>query len=97
MAEITIGEVEKVAKLAKLEFSGEEKEKFTGQFKKIIGFIEKISELNTENVQPTTHAVEKKNVLRKDDLKPSMPNSEIGSIAPKFSDGSIVVPKIIEY
>lgn len=97
MAEITIGEVEKVAKLAKLDFSGEEKEKFTGQFKKIVGFIEKIGELDTENVEPTTHAVEKKNVLRKDELKPSMPNSEIEGIAPKFMDGSIVVPKIIEY
>ena len=97
MAEISIDEVEKTAKLAMLEFSGEEKKKFTGQFTKIIGFIEKISELNTENIQPTTHAVEKKNVLRKDELQPSMTNDEIGKIAPKFSDGSIVVPKIIEY
>jgi aspartyl-tRNA(Asn)/glutamyl-tRNA(Gln) amidotransferase subunit C len=97
MPNITIEEVEKVAALAKLEFTGEEKQIFTEQFSKIVGFIEQIGQLNTDNILPTTHAVEKKNVLREDKVIPSMPNEAIGKIAPKFSDGSIVVPKIIEY
>lgn len=97
MANITMEDVEKVAKLAKLEFSGDEKKKFAEQFSRIIGFVDQISKLDTGNVPPTTHAVEKKNVTRPDEVKPSMPNSDIGGIAPKFSDGSIVVPKIIEY
>lgn len=97
MPNITIEDVDKVAKLAKLEFSGDEKKKFAEQFSKIIGFVDQISKLDTENVPPTTHAVEKKNVTRADEVKPSMPNADIEGIAPKFSDGSIVVPKIIEY
>ena len=97
MAHISIQEVEKVASLAKLEFTGEEKEKFAAQFDKIIGFVEKISELDTGSIEPMTHAVEKSNVFREDKVAPSMPNEEIGKIAPKFLDGSIIVPKIIEY
>jgi aspartyl-tRNA(Asn)/glutamyl-tRNA(Gln) amidotransferase subunit C len=97
MSKISIQDVEKTASLAKLEFTGEEKEKFADQFSKIVGFVEKISGLDTGNMKPMTHAVEKKNVVRKDEVKPSMPNDEIKSIAPEFSDGNIVVPKIIEY
>jgi aspartyl-tRNA(Asn)/glutamyl-tRNA(Gln) amidotransferase subunit C len=97
MAKITIQDVEKTASLAKLEFTGEQKEKFAEQFSKIVGFVEKISELDTGNIKPMTHAVEKKNVVRKDEVLPSMPNDDIKGIAPKFSDGNIVVPKIVEY
>ncbi len=97
MPHINIGDVEKTAALAKLDFNGEEMEKFAGQFDRIIGFVEKISELDTDNVMPTTHAVENINVFRRDTVSPSMTNNEIESIAPRFSDGNIVVPKIIEY
>lgn len=97
MAQITTADVEKVASLAKLEFSKEEMGKFAGQFSRIIGFVEKIGELDTGNMRPMTHAVEKQNVVRKDEVIPSMPNDEIMSIAPKSMDGSIVVPKVIEY
>ena len=97
MAHSTMEDVEKVAKIAKLEFSGDEKNKFADQVSKIIGFVDQIAGLDTENISPTTHAVEKKNVTRADEVKPSMPNDDIGGIAPKFSDGSIVVPNIIEY
>lgn len=97
MAHISREDIDKVASLAKLEFSSEEKDTFAAQFDKIVGFVEKISELDTGSIQPMTHAVEKENVLRQDVVIPSMDNSAIGQIAPKFSDGSIIVPKIIEY
>ncbi len=97
MAQITTADVEKTAALAKLEFSGEEKNRFVDQFSKIIGFVEKISVLDTEKINPMTHAVEKSNVVRPDSVQESMPNSEIEKISPQFAEGSIVVPKIIEY
>jgi len=97
MAEISEADVEKTAALAKLEFSGEEKKKFVEQFSKIVGFVEKISELDTGNVSPMTHAVEKSNVMRDDEEKPSMPPEDIEKNAPKYYDGNIIVPKIIEY
>jgi aspartyl-tRNA(Asn)/glutamyl-tRNA(Gln) amidotransferase subunit C len=97
MANITVQDVEKTAKLAKLELSHEEAEIFTKQFAEIVGFVEKIAEIETSDVPPTTHAVEKRNVLREDVVKTSMPVSEIEAVAPKAYDGYIVVPRIIEY
>lgn len=97
MADITIKDVENTAKLANLEFSGEEKEKFAEQFSDIVKFVEKISELDTENVPPTTHAVEKKNVLRKDETRPSLPLEDLENNAPQSIDGSFIVPRVIEH
>ncbi len=96
MADITKKDVENTAKLAKLEFTPEETEIFANQFSNIVKFVEQISELDTENVPPTTHAVEKSNVLRSDETKPSMPLSDIEQIAPQSSGGNIVVPRVIE-
>lgn len=97
MAEITRKEVEKTAKLAHLSFSDAEIDKFAEQFNQIVGFVEQISELNTENIEPTTHAVAKQNVLRKDEVHESMPLTDIEQNAPRFQDGSYVVPRIIEH
>jgi len=97
MASIKIQDVEKTATLAKLSFNESEKEAFTEQFNKILGFVEKITELDTSGIAPTTHAVEKTNVTREDSLVPSMPNQDIEKIAPAFRDNSIVVPRIIEH
>ena len=97
MALISTADVEKTAALAKLSFNENEKKDFTEQFNKIIGFVEKITEIDTADISPTTHAVEKSNVTRRDIVQASMPNAEIEKIAPKFRNGSIVVPRIIEH
>lgn len=97
MPEIGLKDVENTAKLAKLEFTGAEQEKFAGQFSKIVKFVEKISELNTDDIPPTTHAVEKRNVIRDDTVKPSMPIDDFEKTAPKAMDRSIVVPRVIEH
>lgn len=97
MPDITLKDVEKTALLAKLEFSGQEKNSFLEQFSKIVGFVEKISELDTGKIVPMTHAVEKSNTVRTDTVKGSMKIEEISAIAPRFDSGCIVVPKIIEY
>ena len=97
MASINIRDVEKTAALAKLSFNENEKVAFAEQFNKIISFVEKITELDTTDIAPTTHAVEKSNVIREDIVRPSLPNRDIEKIAPAFRDGSIVVPRIIEH
>lgn len=94
MAEITLYDVEKVARLAKLSFSEEEKEVFLHQFSRIVHFVEKIAELDTDKVSPTTHAMEKWNVFRKDEETPSLSNTEIKDLAPRFDEGYIIVPKV---
>ncbi|MGC8764485.1 MAG: Asp-tRNA(Asn)/Glu-tRNA(Gln) amidotransferase subunit GatC [Brevinematia bacterium] len=97
MPEIGIEDVKKIAALAKLEFSPEELQDFTEQFKKIVSFIEKISELDTSNVKPMVYPVENKNITRDDVIKASAKIEDIEAIAPEFSNGCIVVPKVIEY
>ncbi len=97
MSHMNIEDVKKVATLAKLEFEENELQNFAEQFNKIVGFVEKISELNTTNVEPMVYPIENKNVMREDIVKQSMPNEEIEKNAPDFKNGCIVVPKIIEY
>jgi len=93
---IGISDIEKVARLARLELSPEEKQEFSGQLSKIIDYVEKIKELDTSNVKPAEHIVPLNNVFRKDEVKDSIDRDAIESIAPIFKNGHIVVPKIIE-
>ncbi len=93
---IGITDIEKVARLARLELSEEEKNEFSGQLIKIIDYVEKIKELDTSNVKPAEHIVTLNNVFRKDEVKDSIPRTAIEEMVPEFKNGHIVVPKIIE-
>ena len=86
----------KVAKLARLDLSPEEKDEFSKQLSGIIEYVEKINELDTSTVEAADHIVELNNVFRKDVVKKSIERHELEKIAPDFQDGYIVVPKIIE-
>jgi len=86
----------KVAKLARLDLSPEEKDEFSRQLSGIIEYVEKINELDTSAVEAADHIVELNNVFRKDVVKNSIKRDELEKIAPDFKDGYIVVPKIIE-
>ncbi|OGI00012.1 MAG: asparaginyl/glutamyl-tRNA amidotransferase subunit C, partial [Candidatus Melainabacteria bacterium GWA2_34_9] len=66
---ITKKEVEHVAKLARLELSEEEKERFTVQFSNILDYFNQLSEVNTENVEPMTQAIPMVNVMREDKVQ----------------------------
>jgi len=61
---ISIQDVEHVAKLARLELRQEEKETFTGQLNAILKYMDKLNELDTSNVQPTSHVLPLVNVMR---------------------------------
>lgn len=93
---IAESDIIKVAKLARLDLSPEEKDEFSRQLSGIIEYVEKINELDTSAVEPADHIVELNNVFRKDIVKTSMERTELEKIAPDFKDGYIVVPKIIE-
>ncbi|GBD94775.1 glutamyl-tRNA(Gln) amidotransferase subunit C [bacterium BMS3Abin05] len=92
---ITIEEVEKISRLAKLTFTDEEKLKFTQQLSQMIAYVEKLNELDTENVPPTYHVVEMNNVFREDVVKPSMPQEKVLANAPAKKGGYFSVPKVI--
>lgn len=93
---ITINEVEYVAKLARLKLSDEEKTLFTQQLDSILLYIDKLNELDTANIPPTSHVLPLENVMRADEVKPSYPPDEVLAIAPEREDTFFAVPRVIE-
>jgi aspartyl-tRNA(Asn)/glutamyl-tRNA(Gln) amidotransferase subunit C len=96
MTKITIEEVKYVANLARLAITEEEAEKFTNQLDAIINFAEQLNELDTENVEPTSHVLDIKNVMREDIAQAGLPVEEVLKNAPDHENGQIRVPSIIE-
>jgi len=93
---ITREEVEHVARLARLELTEEEKEQMRAQLDSILRYMEKLNELDTTAVEPTSHAIPMVNVMREDELRPSLPQEEALANAPDRQDVFFRVPRIIE-
>lgn len=96
MADITKEDVKHVADLARLAITDDEAEKFTNQLSKIIGYSELLNELDTEDIEPTTHVLDYKNVLRKDEPKQWISQEEALKNAPDKKDGQFRVPSVME-
>ena len=96
MTRITMDEVKHVANLARLAITEEEAEKLTSDLDAIISFAEELNELDTENVEPTSHVLDMKNIFREDVSKPGLPVEEVLKNAPDHENGQIKVPAIIE-
>ncbi len=95
MSEVEI-DVKYVAHLARIELTPEEERKLGAQLGHILGYIEKLKELDVCGVEPTAHAVPRMNVTRADELHPSLPHEEAMCNAPAHANGLFVVPKIVE-
>lgn len=93
---ITEKEIEHVANLARLNLTPDEKQKMTKELAEIIGFADKLNELDTQGVEPTAHVLPISNVFRKDEVRPSFDREQIISNAPTVEDGCIKVPKVVE-
>ncbi len=93
---ITKQEVEHVAKLARLELSSEEQEKLTEQLSNILTYVEKLNQLDTGSVAPTSHVLDINNVMRDDVPAASLPQEKALANAPEKAAGHYKVPKIIE-
>ena len=89
-------EVKHVANLARLAITEEEAEKLTNDLDAIISFAEELNELDTENIEPTSHVLDMKNIFREDVSKPGLPVEEVLKNAPDHENGQIKVPAIIE-
>ena len=95
MAAVDI-DVSYVAHLARLSLSAEESEKLGAQLGQILGYMEKLKELDVSQVEPTAHAVPLINVTRTDETTPSLSNEEALLNAPAKANGLFMVPKIVE-
>jgi aspartyl-tRNA(Asn)/glutamyl-tRNA(Gln) amidotransferase subunit C len=84
-----------VSRLARLELSEAEIEKFTGQLGDILEYISKLNELDTEGIPPTAHVLDITNVFR-DDVVSASPIEGMEQMAPDFDRGHFRVPKVIE-
>jgi aspartyl-tRNA(Asn)/glutamyl-tRNA(Gln) amidotransferase subunit C len=93
---ITKEEIEHIAVLARLTLSEEEKELFGTQLSSILGYMEKLNELDTGDVEPTSHVLSLSNVMRDDIPAFSLPSEEALLNAPARTEKFYRVPKIIE-
>lgn len=93
---ITMQEVEHVARLARLELNEKEKEKMRAQLDSILSYIDKLNELDTSGIEPTSHVLPLTNVFREDEVRPSLSQEEALANAPDRHDLLFRVPKILE-
>jgi aspartyl-tRNA(Asn)/glutamyl-tRNA(Gln) amidotransferase subunit C len=89
-------DVKYVAHLARLALTPDEEQQLGAQLGSILGYIEKLRQLDVTNVEPTAHAVPLVNVTRADEIRPSLPHEDALRNAPKKGGGLFVVPKIVE-
>ncbi len=89
-------DVKYVAHLARIALTSDEEKKIGSQLGHILGYIEKLRELDVATVEPTAHAVPLVNVTRADEIRPSLPHDDALRNAPAQANGLFIVPKIVE-
>lgn len=92
---LTREEVLNVAKLARLEFKEEEIMKFQEDLNSILDYINMLSEVDTENVEPLVHITEEEIKFRDDEVRASLSVKEALKNAPAHEDGAIIVTKVV--
>ncbi|MDR3457843.1 MAG: Asp-tRNA(Asn)/Glu-tRNA(Gln) amidotransferase subunit GatC [Verrucomicrobiae bacterium] len=89
-------DVKYVAHLARLALTPDEEKTLGAQLGNILGYIEKLRELDVTSVEPTAHAVPMVNVTRADEVRPSLSHEDALRNAPRQAGGLFIVPKIVE-
>lgn len=93
--EITNKKIEELAHLARLEFNDTEKVKIKADLERIVGFFDKLSEVNTDNVEPLIYMSDRQNNLRSDIVKEEITKQEALKNAPSKDSDYFKVPKFI--
>ncbi len=93
---ITDKEVQHVAKLSRLNLSDDEIGQFTTQLAGILEYADKLKDLDTENIDPSTHAAPLKNVFREDQSRPGIDIEDVLKSAPEHDGRFFKVPKVLE-
>jgi aspartyl-tRNA(Asn)/glutamyl-tRNA(Gln) amidotransferase subunit C len=89
-------DIDHLAMLSRLALTPEERAKFSAQLGDIIGYIEKLKEVNVDGVEPTAHATPIFNVLQADEPRAGLPVEDALRNAPQQRDHMIVVPRVVE-
>ncbi len=93
---LTREEVEHIAELAKLGLTDEEIERYRQQLSAILEYAQRLQELDTEAIPPTASVLALQNVMRPDEVRPSMPRGEVLANAPDVQDGQFRVKAVLE-
>jgi aspartyl-tRNA(Asn)/glutamyl-tRNA(Gln) amidotransferase subunit C len=89
-------DIDHVARLARLELTDEEKARLREQLGAILEHAAKVGEVAADDVPPTAYAIPRSNVLRPDEVTPSLSVEEVLANAPEVEDDRFKVPKIVE-
>jgi len=89
-------DVSYIAALARIHVPDHELEGFTHSLENIIRYVDQLSELNVDGIEPTSHVLHLKDVYRADAIRPSLPQNEALSTAVEQHQGSFKVPRVIE-
>jgi len=93
---LSLAEVEKIAHLARLELSEEEKNRYRLQLSAVLDHVAMLDELDLSGVQPTAHAVLRHNVMREDDVEPSLPLDEVLFNAPRHTRDQFLIQSVLD-
>lgn len=96
MSQITERDVEYIAGLAHLALDDASKQRLTRELGEILGYVAKLNELDTENVEPMMHALAMSNVFREDEVGPSLPHDTALRTAPAHDGNYFIVPRILD-
>ena len=94
--EVTSEMIDRLAQLAKLKFSEEEKKELKTDLERMIEFVEKLKEVDTTGVEPLLHITDAVNVLREDEVKQTITKEEALLNAPLTDGNFFKVPKVIK-
>ncbi len=93
---IDIKTVDEVAHLARLEFDEAGKAEILNDMNRMLAFVDKLNELNTDDVEPLIYMTDEKNVMREDEPKQTVTQKEALKNAPKKDSDYFKVPKVID-
>ena len=93
---LTASDIKRLAELAKLTLTPEETQQFQKQLTAILEFVEKLNEVDTKNVEPTSQVTGQTNVFRDDLVEPSLTQEEALSNAPRTYNGFFMVDAVLE-
>ena len=94
--QLTIKDVQKVARLARLKLSKDEEQQFCEQLGNILDYVESLADVDTDGVEPMAHTADVSNVFRDDEVTPSIDRKHALANAPNSDGKYFLVPQIIE-
>ncbi|MGI6460538.1 MAG: Asp-tRNA(Asn)/Glu-tRNA(Gln) amidotransferase subunit GatC [Candidatus Hydrogenedentales bacterium] len=96
MGKITPEDVEEVARLAQLTLDDDATRRLAEEMGAILSYLDKLNDLNTDQVEPMLHVPDRVNVYREDEVQPSLTREEAFQNAPQTDSEYFLVPKILE-